>query len=295
MPLRAILILIACNTVWALNVVISRIAVADLSMPPLFYAALRSLLVVAALFPLLRRRPENLWRVLLVGLAISGGSFALLFVGLMTASPSAAGIVSLAGAPLTVLFAIIFLRETVRWRRALGIVLTLAGVGVAIGSPTGVSAGSGLAFVFASAVIGALGSVFFKRLAIGSVEMQAWAGVASVAVLFPVSFLLESDHLAALQAAPLEIAACLLFAAIVVSVGAHSAYYRMLQRHDANLVVPFTLLTPLMTIALGTWLTGDEVGWTLLLGGAIALAGVAIIVLRPTRTMFKPLLVRTRL
>ena len=109
MTLRAILILIACNIVWALNVVVSKIAVDDLAMPPLFYAALRSLLVMVALFPFLRKVPANLWRVLLVGPAISGGSFGLLFVGLQTASPSAAGIVSLAGAPLTVLFAILFL------------------------------------------------------------------------------------------------------------------------------------------------------------------------------------------
>lgn len=294
MPFRAILILLACNVVWALNVVVSKIAVDDLSVPPLFYAALRSLLVVIALAPMLRMVPKELWRVMLIGLAISGGSFSLLFVGLQSASPSTAGIVSLSGAPLTVLFAILFLREQVRWRRALGIVLTLVGVAIAVASPTGMQAGTGLAFLFASAVIGALGSVFFKRLEIGAVEMQAWAGLSSIIVLFPLSFFIETGQGVALANAPLEVIGCLAFASIVVSVGAHSAYYRMLQQHDTNLVVPLTLLTPLLTIALGTWLTGDEVGWRLLLGGAIALAGVAIIVLRPTRNVFKPLLVRPR-
>nr|WP_282098874.1 DMT family transporter [Qipengyuania sphaerica] len=287
--------MLACNLVWALNVVVSKLAVDDLEAPPLFYAALRSLLVVVALAPMLRKVPRELGKVMLVGLAISGGSFALLFVGLKTASPSAAGIVSLAGAPLTVLFAILFLREEIRWRRALGIALTLVGVAIAIGSPSGMEAGAGLAFVFASAVIGALGSVFFKRIEIGAVEMQAWAALASVIVLLPLSFLLESGQVPAFTAAPLELAACLFFAAIIVSVGAHSAYYRMLQQYDTNVVVPFTLLTPLLTIAFGAWLTGDAVGWTLLLGGGIALVGVAIIVLRPTRNVFKPLLVRPRL
>ena len=294
MPFRAILILLACNVVWALNVVVSKIAVDELSVPPLFYAALRSLLVVIALAPMLRVVPKELWRVMLIGLAISGGSFSLLFVGLQSASPSTAGIVSLSGAPLTVLFAILFLREQVRWRRALGIVLTLVGVAIAVASPTGMEAGTGLAYLFASAVIGALGSVFFKRLEIGAVEMQAWAGLSSIIVLFPLSFFIETGQGVALANAPLEVIGCLAFASIIVSVGAHSAYYKMLQQHDTNLVVPLTLLTPLLTIALGTWLTGDEVGWKLLLGGAIALAGVAIIILRPTRNVFKPLLVRPR-
>ncbi|WP_291135756.1 DMT family transporter [Erythrobacter sp.] len=283
------------NVLWALNVVVSKLAVDELALPPLFYAALRSALVVLALAPLLRRVPERLPRVLAVGLAISGGSFALLFVGLQSASPSAAGIVSLSGAPLTVLFAILFLKEEVRWRRGIGIALTFAGVAVAIGSPSGLESGWGLAFVFASAVVGALGSVFFKRLSIGAVEMQAWAGVASALVLFPLSFALENGQGASLAANPLAAAGCVVFAGLIVSVGAHSSYYRLFQRYDANMIVPFTLLTPLLTIAFGAWLTGDPVGWRLLAGGGIALAGVAIIVLRPSASIFKPLLVRPRL
>ncbi|WP_252258152.1 DMT family transporter [Erythrobacter aurantius] len=295
MPFSAIAVLLVCNVLWALNVVVSKLAVDDLAMPPLFYAALRSLLVVIALAPLLRRVPSSLPRVLLIGLAISGGSFSLLFIGLQTASPSAAGIVSLTGAPLTVLFAILFLKEQVRWRRGLGIALTFAGVVIAIGSPSGLESGWGLAYVFAGAVIGAAGSVFFKRIDIGAVEMQAWAGLASVCVLFPLSFTLETGQIEAVSAAPLAIAGCVLFAGLIVSVGAHSSYYRLFQRHDANLVVPFTLLTPLLTIGFGAWLTGDPIGWTLIAGGALAVCGVAIIVLRPSTKLFKPLLVRPRI
>ncbi|MGB3472524.1 MAG: DMT family transporter [Erythrobacter sp.] len=295
LPLPAIAVLLLCNLLWALNVVVSKLVVDDLAVPPLFYAALRSLLVLVALAPLLRRVPADLTRVMLVGLAISGGSFALLFIGLQTASPSAAGIVSLTGAPLTVLCAILFLKEEVRWRRGLGIALTFVGVAIAIGSPSGLESGWGLGFVFAGALVGAIGSVFFKRIEIGAVQMQAWAGLASACVLFPLSFMLESGQVTAVSAAPLAVIACVFFAGIVVSVGAHSAYFGLLQRHDTNLVVPFTLLTPLMTIGLGAWLTGDAIGWPLLMGGAVAVCGVAIIVVRPSAVLFKPLLVRPRL
>ena len=59
--------------------------------------------------------------------------------------------------------------------------------------------------------------------------------------------------------------------------------------------MPLTLLTPLLTIAFGTWLTGDEIGWSLSVGGSMALIGVAIIVVRPSRTIFKPWLMRPKL
>lgn len=290
----AILVLLGCNLLWALNVVVSKLVVTDLAVPPLFYAFARAVVVVIALAPVLRRVPAHLPRVLLIGFAINGGSFALLFSGLQTATPSSAAIVSLSGAPMTVLFAIAFLGERVHWRRTVGILMTLAGVAIAIGSPAALGATGGLLLVFASAVVGALGSVFFKRIDIAPLALQAWAGVASAVLLLPLTLGMEHGELAAIAVAPLEFGAALLFAGLVVSVGAHTAYFRILQNHDANLVVPFTLLTPLLTMALGALITGDTIGTSLLAGGGLAMLGVTIIVLRPSRNLFKPLLVRPR-
>ncbi|GAB4474495.1 DMT family transporter [Erythrobacter tepidarius] len=296
LPLSALGIMLFCNVAWALNVVVSKIAVTTLGLPPLFYTVLRSATVLAVLFPLLLRgRPERLGLVLLLGFAITGGSFGLQFIGLQTASPSAVGIVNLSGAPLTVLFAIIFLGEQVRWRRGLGMALALGGVGLAIGAPSQAGDPVGLGFAFAGVFIGALASVFVKRLEVSAVALQAWAAVASLLVMLPATLALETGQWAALMAAPLAVAGCVLFAGVVVSVGAHSAYFHLFQAHDANLIVPLTLLTPLLTIAFGTWLTGDAIGWPLLVGGTMALAGVAIIVIRPSRTIFKWQLMRPKL
>jgi len=295
LPLSALGIMLFCNVAWALNIVVSKIAVSTLGLPPLFYTVLRSVMVLAVLFPLLRQIPARLPLVMAIGFAVTGGSFGLQFVGLQTASPSAVGIVNLSGAPLTVLFAIIFLGEEVRWRRGIGMALALGGVGLAIGAPSDAGDPVGLGFAFAGVFIGAFASVFVKRLAIGSVALQAWAGLASLIVMLPATLLLETGQIAAVEAAPLAVAGCVVFAGLVVSVGAHSAYFRLFQAHDANLIVPLTLLTPLLTIAFGTWLTGDTISWSLLLGGGMALVGVTIIVVRPSRNIFKPMMMRPRL
>lgn len=294
MNARSLLLMLFCNIAWALNVVVSKVAVHDLGVPPLFYALLRSVIVAAALFPLLRPIPPQVGRAMITGLAISGGSFALLFMGLRSASPSAAGVVSLTGAPMTVLFAIIFLGERIGWKRGLGIGLAFGGVFFAMTGTNQLEASSGLLLVFASALVGALGSVFVKRLDLPSIRLQAWAAISSVLLLAPLSFLLESAQWVSVTSTPLEVAGCVFFAAIVVSVGAHTIYFKILQAHDANLVVPLTLLTPILTIAFGAWLTGDAVGGRLIGGGAIALLGVAIIVLRPSETFSKRFLVRNR-
>ena len=56
---------------------------------------------------------------------MGGGSFALLFVGLKTATPSAAAVVSQLGVPMVTLLSVMVLGERIRWRRGLGIALTL--------------------------------------------------------------------------------------------------------------------------------------------------------------------------
>jgi len=295
MPLRSFLVLAAICFVWACNTVVSRLVVGGLGVPPLWYAALRSLVMLTALAPWLRPIPPRLWQVLLVTFAISGGSFALFFVGLRDATPSTAAVVSLSGAPLTVLFAIAILGERIRWRRALGIALTFLGVGVAVASPSAWSSSFGLVFVFLSSLLGALGAVYLKRIELGSVRLQAWAALGSFAVLLPMSLALESGQVASVTAAGWRFVAALAFSGGVVSLGAHTLYFGLLQRYDANLVAPLTLMTPIFTIALGAWITNDAVGQLLLLGAALAAAGVLVILIRPSALVFKPLLVRPRL
>jgi len=173
--------------------------------------------------------------------------------------------------------------------------LALGGVGLAMGSPAEGSSFAGLALAFGGVLIGSLGSVFVKRIEVGAVALQAWAALRSFAIMLPVTFTFETGQLDAIRAAPLAIAGCVVFAGVVVSIGAHSAYFKLLQTHDANLIVPLTLLTPLLTIGFGAWLTGDAIGWPILAGGALAIIGVAIIVVRPSHNIFKPLLVRPRL
>ncbi len=295
MRLSDIALLVLLCAIWAANVIVSRIVVTDMAIPPLYYAALRSLLVVAVLVPWLKWPGKDWWRVALVTTSVSGGGFALLFVGLQDATPSASAIVQLSGAPMTVLFAIVILKEQVRWRRGIGIAMALGGVLLAVASPTGWENSTGLLFVFAGALVGALGSVYLKTIELSALRLMAWAGFFSTLLLFPLSLLLESGQLAATLAEPWELAAAVLFSGLVVSVLAHTLYFRILQANEAGVVAPITLLTPIFTIMMGATITGDDVGGLMLAGAAMAVAGVLVIAVRPSTAMFKGLLVRPRI
>ncbi len=99
-------------------------------------------------------------------------------------------------------------------------------------------------------------------------------------MLGPISLLTEPGALAQAQSVGWPIVACIAYAALVTSVFAHTAYYFLIGRYEANVVAPLTLLTPLITIALGVWITGDRIDTKMIVGSAVALAGVLIIALR---------------
>ena len=284
MSLRDFAILVAVCLAWAFSNVLSKIVVTDWGVPPLAFAAVRFAVVVAATLPWLWPAPRPLWRIMLVGVLMGGGNFALLFIGLQTASPSAAAVVIQIGVPITTLLSVLLLGERIAWRRGAGIALTLAGALVVIWNPQGLALSRGLWFVAAAAAAGSLGAVLMKAMAdIRPLQFQAWVGFTSLWPLIAGSWLFETGQAASMIAAGWPYVAAIAFSALIVSVIAHTAYYGLIQRHEANLLAPLTLMTPLATIVLGVMITGDRFDLRMGIGTALALMGVLIVALRSAR------------
>src|SRR5205085_1267500 len=145
-----------------------------------FYAAVRFAVVALATLPWLLPMPRPRWRLVAVAILMGGGSFALLFVGLKTATPSAVAVVSQLGVPITTLLSVVMLGERIHWRRVLGISLTFAGALAVMWDPRGFSASSGLLYVVAGAAAGSLGAVMMKQIeGVKPLQFQAWVGFAS--------------------------------------------------------------------------------------------------------------------
>ena len=295
MPFRDFALLVLICVCWGLNMVVSKWVVGPMEVPPLFYGALRSGAIALAVAPWLLPMPKPWWRILLVGVLMGAGGFALMFVGLQTASPSAAAVVTQLGVPMTTLLSVLLLGERIRWRRGLGIALAVAGVLLVMWDPRGLDISVGLLFVAAGAFSGALGTVLMKQLeGVRPLRYQAWVGFSSVVLLAGLSAGLETDQLPATFAAGWPLVAMVLYSALIVSVFAHTAYYGLIQRYEANLIAPLTLMSPLMAIGFGIWLTNDHFDARMALGTVIALAGVFIIAVRPSFSLPKALLFRNR-
>jgi drug/metabolite transporter (DMT)-like permease len=280
MRLRDFALLVAICLTWGSSNVLSKIVVGAWHIPPLFFAAARFAIVFVATIPWLLPVPRPVWRIVLVGALMGAGNFALLFLGLRTASPSMAAIVIQASVPITTLLSVVILGERIHWRRGAGIALTLAGVLLVVWRP-GFVISTGLLFVLGAATAGSLGAIMMKQMeAVAPLRFQAWVGLTGFLSLGAASAVFEGGQWQASIAAGWPFLAALLFSALVVSVCAHSAYYWLIARYEANLLAPLTLMTPLSTIALGVVITGDRLDARMILGSVLALLGVLVIALR---------------
>jgi len=296
MTLRDFGFLVLICVLWALNTVLSKVVITQMGVPPMSYALVRFVLVALMVLPWLFPMPKPRLRLLLVALLMGGGNFVFLFLGLKTASPSGTAIVSQLGVPMTTILSVVILGETIRWRRGIGIALTFIGAMTVIWDPTGVPISMGLLLIAASAFLGSLGAVLMKQMeGIKPLQFQAWVGASSILPLLLVSALFEQDQVKLMIHAGWPFLGALVFSALAVSVWGHTAYFGLIQKYEANLIAPLTLMTPLFTIGLGVLLTQDHFDLRMAIGSAIALLGVLIIALRPNRMMSLADLLRSRL
>lgn len=295
MALRDFALLVFVCLLWAANNIVSKFVVAYLHAPPLIYAALRFALVALAVFPWLRPAPRPLWRLLIIAVCMGAGSFAFMFIALKTISPSSSAIVAQLMVPTTTLLSFFMLGERLSRRRLLGMGMTLAGALLVMWDPHGLSIATGLLFALASVIAGSLGAVMMKQMeGVKPLTFQAWVGLASFAVLAPLSALTEPGAVAKVIEIGWPFWAAVVFSALVVSVFGHTAYYWLIQRYEANLISPLTLMTPLATIGLGVVITNDPFDARMAVGAAVALAGVLIIAMRPNQIMLLLLTLRNR-
>lgn len=295
MALRDFGILLFVCLVWASNNIVSKIVVAEWDVPPLFYAAVRFALVALCTLPWLLPAPRPTWRIITVAMLMGAGNFALLFIGFKTASPSAASIVIQLGVPITTVLSMFMLGEKVRWRRGLGMALTLAGAVVVMWHPTGMSMSFGLWLVAAAAFAGSLGAVMMKQMeGIKPLQFQAWVGFSSFWPLAVLSAFTEQNQWPLALEAGWGFLAAVVFSAVIVSVLGHTFYYSLIQKYEATLISPLTLMTPLFTIIMGVLITNDHFDGRMAIGAGLALLGVLIIALRPNRVMPLLLAIRNR-
>ncbi|HUH07729.1 MAG TPA: EamA family transporter [Egibacteraceae bacterium] len=254
-------------------------------LEPLWGAGVRWALAALIVFcvALARRVPlprgRSLAGAVVLGLLTPGVANSLAYWGLVEA-PAGLATVLLSLAPLiTFLLAIAHRQEAFRGQVLAGALLAAGGIAVMSSGSirTGVPLLSLLALIGATVCLGE-GTVIAKWLPRSHpLATTAVAASSGSAVLLLLSRAAGEPWTIPAQAAT---QGALAFLILGGSVGFFLLYLAILRRWTASAVAYQFVLWPLVAVGLSAWLDDEPVTWTLLLGGAVVLAGVYVGALR---------------
>ena len=243
--------------IWGLNFVVMKFGLQGVS--PMLLGALR---FAAAALPFIWfvRRPQLPWRYIAgYGLAQGLGQFGFLFLGLhlgMTAGM--ASVVMQTQAFFTLLLAIPVLGERTRLGQWLGLTVALGGL-LAIVTAHGDGPGQmtlvGFVLTLSAAFMWAISNLV-ARLASRVADFEpfpfiVWSSLFPILPFVALALLSEGWHTTAAQVQGMGLPAWLavLFLGWMATLLAYSLWTRLLKRHPAGRVTPFSLLVPVV----GLW------------------------------------------
>ncbi|MBO6521284.1 MAG: EamA family transporter [Rhodospirillales bacterium] len=279
MPLIGVLAALATVTLWGCNFVAVKVAVTE--VPPYFVTAMRFALLAILLSPFLRIPKARTRDIAGYALIMGVGHFAIMFYAIQFLDISTTGIVLQLGTPFVVLLAWLMLKETFGLWRMAGMALAFTGIVILIGVPTvGVDVAALLILVVA-AFMWALGSIRAKQIPdVSAFSLIAWMGLIVAPVALGLSMLFEADQLARTMSAPPKFWYGLVYMTLASSIAGYGLWYWLLNRYDVTAVAPYNLLVPLIAVASGVTIMGDELTLTKLIGGGMILGGVSLITVR---------------
>ncbi|WP_147198491.1 EamA family transporter [Pantoea sp. MBD-2R] len=277
MALRHFFLILLVVTTWAFNNIAVKWGLVDL--PPLFLTLMRFVVVALILIPFTRITRDQLRYLIPLAFTFGFLHFSLLFVGLKYTDAGTGAIVVQLGTPFAMVLAMIFLKEKLSLVQMLGIAISLSGVVVLSGSPT-IPAWWVLCLLLCSAAGWAISNLIVKKSpSIKPLTLTAWLSFLAIPIVGTASLLLESDQLTSLAHASWRGWFGIFYSAICSSIIAYSLWYGLLRSYNVNLIMPYSLLTPVLSVIMGVLVLGDSMNSFKIIGSLLVVAGTALAVI----------------
>jgi len=286
MPLRHSLLALAIATIWGVTFVSIKIALQ--TVPPFALSGWRFLLAALPLVFFVGK-PQVAWRwLVLYGLFIAVGQFAVMFIALNLGMP--AGLMSLVIQTqvfFTIGLAVFLYGETVHGTQILGALVAVVGL-VIIGAAR-LKSGVGLAFalVLVAAFFWGAGNTIAKHVArqahgrrVSAMNFIAWSSLAAVPPLVAISWATEPAGalLLPVMQPSLALAFHLCVLAYAAQVFGYGLWSNLLTRYPASAVSPFALWVPVAGMSATAMVFGESLSAGQLAGALVVMAGLAIAV-----------------
>jgi drug/metabolite transporter (DMT)-like permease len=293
---KVLFVWVAVCLIWSTVWLFIKLGVQD--VPPLSFAALRLVIAVAILLPVMfiRRKPlphgrADIALIAVTGLLLLGLNYGLLYWGAQFISSGLTAVLQAA----TPLFGLVLAHpivpgERITFIKLLGIVVGIAGVAIIFSNQLQIGgwiAFIGSAAVFAGAACVALSYVLVKAYGshLDPTTLITGQMVFALVPLIIVGFLTEGNPLA-LNWTPTAIVS-LLYLAFAGSIAAFWLNYWLLARLDATKVMLMGIAETLLAVLLGAAVLDEALTTRTLIGGVLVLLSIWLVLSR--RASLRPL------
>lgn len=274
---RDLLLALAVPVLWGIAFALGKPATEHFP-PLLMFAAVYGFVAVmfTTLFP--GRFLTPFWPGLLLGSMAGSIQAILIFAGLARLDASVTVILLQTQVPLSVLADRIVNGTHLRPMQIAGVIVAFLGVAVIAGLPVEPPPLGPVLLLLAGALVWAVGQALVRRLGRDEApRMFALIGLHAAPQLIIGSLLLERGHWQAIVgASPIEWGSFL--ALMLLGFGAGNLiWYALMRRMRLAELAPFLLLMPVVGVIVSVAVLGERLSLTQLLGGAIVLAGLAMV------------------
>jgi O-acetylserine/cysteine efflux transporter len=255
--------------------------------PPFLFAALRSVLLAAALLCVWRPRAvPRAQRLPLLGFALAMGTgvYATMYLALSFADTVAPIVIGTQlSIPMAVMLSRIVLGERVRLATWAAIGAAFAGVVVIAFDPSMLGDWLALVIIAVSALCYATATLCARSLRdLRSFDLNGWMALSAVPLLGLATLVFEGDQVRAIASAGPLAWAVLLHSALVISLLAHVWMFSLYRHYPVATVIPYYVLMPVFGVTLSILVLDERLTPQIVLGAAIVL-GATYAVNRTTR------------
>jgi O-acetylserine/cysteine efflux transporter len=275
-----VLLILLSQLIWGVNFVVVKIGLEHLQ--PLFFVALRFVLVAFILLPIVGLPRRHLRQLIPLSITMGVMHFTLIFWGMRYVDAATSSIAVQLQVPFAAILAHFFFKETLGWRRIAGMVVAFAGIVLIAGEPRFTGNLLPLMAVIGAAAVWAVANIQVKALGEGidAIRLNGWISILTAPQLLAVSLLVEGNQFPILLDMAWQGWAALLFQSVVVAIVTYWIWYSMMRRYPVNQVMPFTLLLPMIGVLAGHFILDEILTWQIIVGGIATITGIGIIVLR---------------
>ena len=279
MSIKALLMAFSVAVIWGVNMLTVKGAVGEI--PPFILTAIRFAAVAILLIPFTKVPHGRFGKLALISVTFGGLHFGVLFYALSMIDAGPVAVIILLGVPFSSMLATYFFNDRLGWKRLSGMALAFIGVTVMFWDPTMTELQLPLLLVVFASFMWAVANVMIKKLGdIDTFQLNGWMALMAAPQLFVLSLFFEPHAFQAIATASWVAWANLAFTVVMSSIVAYGFWYHLLKTQDVNVVVPWMLLAPVISV-IGSFLVFDETFSLLkIIGSIIVLCGVAVIMLR---------------